>query len=721
MKPTSSTVAQGSSQPAAAIFAMITATLMIAHQVAGKATRDGLFLTYFDVTELPKAVMASAILSFFFVLLMSRLLTRFGPALVVPCGYGISALLFGIEWYYYDIWPRYVVVGLYLHMATFGAILISGFWSVINERFDPYSGKRTIARVAAAATLGGLVGGVVTERVVTLYGSHAMLLVLGAMQIACCIALLLLGMGQSKKFVQPANGKKHGIMTIFKVPYLRQMAIVMTLVAVVAALLDYAVKAQASYAFTTKASLTSFFAAFYSIVGLLTFVIQSAFGPKMLQRFGLAGTMSVLPGAVLVGGVFGTAVLHLWTVTVLRAAEAMIASSFFRSAFELLYTPLSPEKKRPTKIIIDVGSNRFGDLLGGGLLALLLYFIPNLPISLVISIAMVASGISFFVITRLQAGYVNQLAESLRSGTLSIDDNQIQDATTRSALRKNIGVSDRSILESKLNALGKTDATTEAEHQAMTGQLEALLQTTPEQALLIQAITDLSSGDHARIERALNGDIMDDGMLPYMVPLLADDAWVDDVRMLLRFRVQQSLGLLTDILTNPDTPVLVRERIPEVMEVSHHPRSIEGLTAGLSDGDFTVRYSCARTLARMLSRGSSLSVSRERAFEVIEDELTVGDDAWNAHCRSQIEGGEDENDHSSGAAASLHHVFTVLSLALDREAVEIARQALVDKDSNLIGTALEYLENVLPDELRTLLWQRLNLENDTSRKNGKSQ
>ena len=45
------------------------------------------------------------------------------------------------------------------------SILISGFWSVINERFDPYAAKTVIARVTAAATFGGLLGGIAANTV----------------------------------------------------------------------------------------------------------------------------------------------------------------------------------------------------------------------------------------------------------------------------------------------------------------------------------------------------------------------------------------------------------------------------------------------------------------------------------------------------------------------------------------------------------------------------
>ena len=704
-------------QKTVAFQACITATIMIAHQVAGKATRDGLFLTSFDVTDLPKAVMASAVLSFFAVLLMSRLLSRYSPAKVVPIGYGISAVLFAAEWYYFYFYPKTVVALLYLHMATFGAVLISGFWSVINERFDPYTAKRTVARIAAAATLGGLLGGILTQSAVSLWGSRTMLMFLAGMQLLCCVSLLNVGRGTSKNILQQPAGEKSGIQTLLKTPYLRQMAYVITLVAIIAALLDYSMKAQAADYFKSKQSLTGFFAAFYAIAGLLTFLLQSAFGPKMLERFGLAGTMSVLPGAVLIGGVFGTAVLHLWTVTILRAAETMLFSSFFRSAFELLYTPLSPEKKRPTKIIIDVGSNRIGDLLGGGLLFIMLALIPNLPISLIISIAMAVSGVAILVISRLQSGYVSQLAESLHSGAVSLKDDEIHDATTRLAMKENKAISDREILQAKIYALeqSSTNGTKQLEDhendQRRLQAIEKLLITSFDKAQLMQAISNLTSGNNERIRQTLNGEFMDNSLVPYILPLLGNAELVDECRIQLRWLAPQTLGQLTDVLINPDTDPLVRIRIPEVMEVCHNQRTVDGLMAGMADGQFAVRHSCARTLSRMLLRGSSLAVNKAQVFERVERELTVNDQEWNAPDLS-LDLNFDTGGLIPDASTSLHHVFTILGLVLDHKAIEIARQALIHKQSNLDGTALEYLENVLPDSLRRLLWFRLNLVNN---------
>ena len=56
------------------------------------------------------------------------------------------------------------------------------------------------------------------------------------------------------------------------------------------------------------------------------------------------------------------------------------------------------------------------------------------------------------------------------------------------------------------------------------------------------------------------------------------------------------------------------------------------------------------------------------------------------------------------AGESLAHVFTLLSLVLPREPLQIAFRSLHTDDEQLQGTALEYLESVLPPAIRQRLW-----------------
>jgi hypothetical protein len=56
------------------------------------------------------------------------------------------------------------------------------------------------------------------------------------------------------------------------------------------------------------------------------------------------------------------------------------------------------------------------------------------------------------------------------------------------------------------------------------------------------------------------------------------------------------------------------------------------------------------------------------------------------------------------AGESLAHVFTLLGLVLPREPLQIAFRSLQTSDQHLRGTALEYLEGVLPPAIRERLW-----------------
>jgi len=134
---------------------MIVAGFMLAHQVASKAVRDAAFLSAWPATRLPVMVIATAMAVVVAVPFYARLLARFSPRVVVPAGFFLSAVAHAIEWRLSSRNP-WVVVIIYLHIAGLGALLLSGFWSLISELFDPRTAKTSYGRIAAAGIIGGL-------------------------------------------------------------------------------------------------------------------------------------------------------------------------------------------------------------------------------------------------------------------------------------------------------------------------------------------------------------------------------------------------------------------------------------------------------------------------------------------------------------------------------------------------------------------------------------
>src|SRR5262245_15414758 len=246
--------------------------------------RDGLFLSLFKVQSLPYFMAGAAVLAIVAAHFSGRLLTRLGPARAVPVLVAANATLFLVEWLLLASQPRAAAVLLYLHSSVLGAIAISAFWSLLNERFDPHTAKPLLARVAGAATFGGLLGGLSAERVAALLPEGALLPLLGLVSAACAGGALVIRRGAP---AHHASGEDTATRAgawaeLRRQPLLLNLAIVTALAAVLAALADYILKAEAVAYFGKGPQLVRFFGLFYSGTGLAAVLVQAALGKFVL-------------------------------------------------------------------------------------------------------------------------------------------------------------------------------------------------------------------------------------------------------------------------------------------------------------------------------------------------------------------------------------------------------------------------------------------------------
>src|SRR5262249_4131741 len=126
-------------------------------------------------------------------LAFSRLLARFGPMRLVPMAFGFGAVLHVLEYIILqragNIGGRILITIVYLHLVGFGAILLSGFWSVASEVVDPQRAKLRVGRIASAGSVGGICGGLLAERGAALFGPVSLLLLLALLHFAASIVL----------------------------------------------------------------------------------------------------------------------------------------------------------------------------------------------------------------------------------------------------------------------------------------------------------------------------------------------------------------------------------------------------------------------------------------------------------------------------------------------------------------------------------------------------
>lgn len=675
---------------------MCCAAAVIAQFISGKATRDALFLTSLDATALPMMLIATSVFSMLVVGASARWSRRIRPAVFVPAAFLVSALLYICEFAVRSLAPSATAIVVYLHVSAIGPLLASGFWLIASELFDPRTAKQDFGRIGGAGTLGGLAGAVLSERVASLFGVPAMLLVLAGLQIVTGWAVRRLAVAseaisgaiEATRDVNVAPARS-GLVTIAEQPHLRNLAALVLLGTTSAALLEYLFKVKAVETFGPGDHLLRFFAAYYAVTSLVTFLLQTSSSTAALQRFGLGLTTSTPSIAILAGSLGGLIVPGFGAMVVARATEAVFRSSWFRTGYELFYTPVSPAEKRGSKPLIDVAVDRLGDAVGGGIVRLAVVFLPAAPSTTLLVVAMFISLCAIIVASRLNRWYVRALETSLVERGGSVDLPYTEDYSMHAvvAAMREVRAAARTV---------RSDRGTAA--------------TTEDRDPDLDDIMALRSRERNRVLAVLSREsTLGAALVPHVIPLLAWDPVADYALVALRKVAEERIGELTDALLDPNQDDMVRRRLARVFSVAVSQRAADGLLLALDDSRFDVRFQVARSLVAIVESNAGIRLNAERVYQVVQAELAVGRPVWES--RRLLDGFVSESPLDEfvrdRAGQSLAHVFTLLSLVLPRQPLNIAFGSLTTGNTQLRGTALEYLENVLPAGVKQALWPYL--------------
>jgi ATP:ADP antiporter, AAA family len=677
--------------------ATICSAAVSVHFVAGKATRDALFLASVDITSLPGIVAGTAALSIVLVALSSFALRRIQPETLIPALFTGNAVLLMVDWLLVDRFTVATAWAVYMQVAGLGPLLGSGFWLLASERFDPRTARRNYGQIAGVGTLAGLAGALAAERVGALYGIAAMLPLLAAVSVVCALSIRRFAPSTTQPRRRPEamdealelapESPKSGLRALAKAPYLQNLAALVFLGTLAAAIADYVFKAAAVESFGRGETLLRFFAIYYAGVSLLAFVVQTTVSTMALDKLGLGVTASTPSLALAVGGLGGLLFPGLQGALMARVGESVFRGSLFKTGYEIFFTPIEPQDKRAAKSIIDVGFDRLGDAAGGAAVAALLAIPFGDPYWRLLLAAVGFSGAALFAASRLSRGYIATLEQSLVNRAIDFDLGDATDLTTRTSILRTLRAGGVSGI-SPASTLGPIPGESIAD---------------PE----VQEILALRSRDVARIRPVLReGDGLPASLVPHVVPLLAWDPVADDAIRALKGVVEERVGQLIDALLDPNQPFAVRRRLARVFSVCVSQRAVDGVLLGLEDLRFEVRFHCGRSLAAIVERSAFVRVDMERVFNLVRRELAVGRPVWESQ---RLLDDVDDSRFVDGflkqrAGQSLAHVFTLLSVVLPTVPLQIAYRGLHTDDQALRGTALEYLEGVLPRDIRDRLW-----------------
>jgi ATP:ADP antiporter, AAA family len=374
-----------------------------------------------------------------------------------------------------------------------------------------------------------------------------------------------------------------------------------------------------------------------------------------------------------------------------RGAEVVLRSSIFRAAYELLFTPVAPREKRATKLLIDVFAARLGDVAGGALIAAALVLAGAAAGKLLLGLTVALSVAALAVARRLHLGYVAALEGSLQRRSAEVPD-PLQDEG--SALLQTVGGFDLSGIRQRAGLTAFVPP----------------VQLTPEPSLSspnspLQQSFD--SGNAEEIQRALATEPITPDLVEPAIELLAWDEVAPQAIRALRAVARTEITSFVRHLLDPAEDFAIRRRLVTVLAASRSDKAFEALFEAMRDRRFEVRYRAARALTYLAGEIPGLQIDRDQVFDVVLREMAVERGIWET--RQLIDLPDDDTSPMEAevlrgrTSRSLEHLFTLLSLVLPPETVRLAFHSLHTGDRHLRGTALEYLETVLPEPV----WQRL--------------
>jgi AAA family ATP:ADP antiporter len=273
--------------------------------------------------------------------------------------------------YFYWVWASVLII-----------VLLTQFWLIINEVFNPREAKRLIAFCGSGGILGGIVGGLLARFLTKANLANLLLpLALGLLFICIFVVRAIFIVRQKKPISAkptkskeetseaPRVGFKESFNAVRKEKYLVLISSLVIITVIVSTFIDFQFSSAVDDNYYSKDAKQAFFGLFYA--GLLTFsfFFNLFFTSKILRNFPPRFPLLLTPVILFLCslGVLFMPFTMLPAIFI-KGSDESLGFSLNQSIREFLYIPVAPGLKVKAKPFIDMFINRFAKVFAAILL-----------------------------------------------------------------------------------------------------------------------------------------------------------------------------------------------------------------------------------------------------------------------------------------------------------------------------------------------------------------
>jgi len=295
---------------------------------------------------------------------------------------GMAGLLVLFWFMFTTIGADWVAVAFYVLALILGILLISQFWTLANDVYDPRQAKRIFGFIGGGASLGGATGAALTAYLVESIGAKEMLLISATIMGLCFFIVTVIMRREKAAGTSDATktGEEEGVSSGEAIQLLRSsrhlqvIALVIAFAAVGAAIIEQQLNMAAAEAkgASNSDAIAAFLAQVTVYLSLIGFVIQVGLTSRIHRVLGIGFALLILPmslGTTAVIMLFNRA---LWAPGLARVLDTSLRYTVDKTSREVLFLPLPSELKYRAKPFIDVTMDRLAKGLGALLILVLI-------------------------------------------------------------------------------------------------------------------------------------------------------------------------------------------------------------------------------------------------------------------------------------------------------------------------------------------------------------
>ena len=361
---------------------------------------------------------------------------------------GLTVILLGF-WLGFRTRAVWVSAAFYLYGMMLGTLLLSQFWTLANELYDPRQARRIFGFIGGGASLGGMTGAGLAALAAETTGTEGLLLLSAGALVATAgvVAAIVrratpgdLPAGRDDDEPPVELAEAWGLLR--GSPDLRQISMLIGLAALGAVLIDQQLNMAAEQFREDEDAITQFLASVRFLLSAAALVIQVVFVNRIYRLLGIGFALVTLPVSFAATAAVILLTGALWAPAVASVVDRSIRYTVDRTTREIFFLPLPTRVKRRAKAFIDVSVDRL--VRGAGAIVLLVLIKPwGLGLAWrqlsVVSLLMVVGWL--VVAVRARRRYVTSVRKGLEQGDVEAADVRVSvaDLTTVEALLEELG------------------------------------------------------------------------------------------------------------------------------------------------------------------------------------------------------------------------------------------------------------------------------------------